>query len=267
MGMRHFLSLGAGVQSSTLALMAAKGLVTPMPEAAIFADTQAEPKGVYQWLDWLEPHLPFPVYRVSEGNLYEIIGQARKFGKWPHMPIPAFIKGSDGKAALANRSCTQDYKIRPIRRKVRDLAGLSRRRSPDSAVVVQWIGISTDEAHRMKPSREAWVEHRWPLIELGMSRTDCLTWMRDQGYPQPPKSSCTFCPYHGPEQWQHTRADPAAWAQAVEIDNRIRMLWHGRVPSGLYLHRSLKPLEEAVAENSPTGPDGFGNECEGICGV
>ena len=46
------LSLGAGVQSTCLALMAAKGEVTPMPDAAIFADTH-EPKEVYEHLDWL----------------------------------------------------------------------------------------------------------------------------------------------------------------------------------------------------------------------
>jgi hypothetical protein len=38
------LSLGAGVQSSTMALMAAKGEIIPMPDCAIFADTGAEPK-------------------------------------------------------------------------------------------------------------------------------------------------------------------------------------------------------------------------------
>ncbi len=57
----HILSLGAGVQSSTLALMAAAGEVSPMPTAAIFADTQDEPASVYKWLDWLEKQLPFPV--------------------------------------------------------------------------------------------------------------------------------------------------------------------------------------------------------------
>jgi hypothetical protein len=41
------ISLGGGVQSSAMALMAAKGEITPMPQAAIFADTQAEPKAVY----------------------------------------------------------------------------------------------------------------------------------------------------------------------------------------------------------------------------
>lgn len=37
----HVISLGAGVQSSTMALMAANGEITPMPKCAIFADTQA----------------------------------------------------------------------------------------------------------------------------------------------------------------------------------------------------------------------------------
>ena len=65
------LSLGAGVQSSTLALMAAHGEVTPMPDCAIFADTGWEPKAVYDWLDWLEPQLPFQVTRVANGNIYD----------------------------------------------------------------------------------------------------------------------------------------------------------------------------------------------------
>src|SRR5687767_3560347 len=58
------ISLGAGVQSSTMALMAAHGEITPMPAAAIFADTGNEPAGVYRWLEWLTTQLPFPVNRV-----------------------------------------------------------------------------------------------------------------------------------------------------------------------------------------------------------
>ena len=49
----QYVSLGAGVQSSAMALMAAAGEISPMPRAAIFADTQAEPDSVYRWLDWL----------------------------------------------------------------------------------------------------------------------------------------------------------------------------------------------------------------------
>ena len=97
----HILSLGAGVQSSTLALMAAKGLVTPMPQCAIFADTQAEPPSVYRWLDWLEKELPFPVHRVTKGSLTDaqllIRKRTKTVGKpWSKSLIPAFIKNPDG---------------------------------------------------------------------------------------------------------------------------------------------------------------------------
>lgn len=75
--MIHIISLGAGVQSSTLALMAAHGEITPMPECAVFADTMAEPQSVYTWLDWLEKQLPFPVIRVSKGDLGEYATRVR----------------------------------------------------------------------------------------------------------------------------------------------------------------------------------------------
>ena len=44
----HIITLGAGVQSSTMALMAAHGEITPMPKCAIFADTQDEPQNGLQ---------------------------------------------------------------------------------------------------------------------------------------------------------------------------------------------------------------------------
>ena len=50
------LSLGAGVQSSTLALMAEHGEIEK-PDCAIFADTQSEPEEVMEWLGYLETKL------------------------------------------------------------------------------------------------------------------------------------------------------------------------------------------------------------------
>ena len=65
----NIISLGAGVQSSVMALMAARGEIDTMPDCAVFSDTQWEPKKVYEHLNWLEKQLPFPVYRVTNGNL------------------------------------------------------------------------------------------------------------------------------------------------------------------------------------------------------
>lgn len=69
----HALSLGAGVQSTTMALLAAHGDIGPTPDCAIFADTGWEPKAVYDHLSWLmSPNvLPFPVHVVSASNIRE----------------------------------------------------------------------------------------------------------------------------------------------------------------------------------------------------
>jgi hypothetical protein len=265
----HIISLGAGVQSSTMALMAAKGEITPMPVAAIFADTQAEPKSVYIWLDWLEKQLPFPVYRVTAGNLYADIAKKRPKGKFRVVDIPAFVKVSGSIDGLINRSCTRDYKIIPIQKKVRELCGLTRKKSPDSPVATQWIGISIDEISRVKDSREPWIENRWPLIELRMSRQNCLAWMRKHGYPKPPKSACTFCPYHSDAAWRSLDSD--AMDQAIEIDRRLRVFpaTEYRTKGVLYLHRSGKPLDQVdfSTEEDRGQLNMFNNECEGLCGV
>ena len=64
--------------------------------------------------------------------------------------------------------------MRPIRRKIRELIGLRKRqRIPSGATIELWLGISTDEAIRMRTSRDRWIRNRYPLIEARMSRQDC----------------------------------------------------------------------------------------------
>ena len=70
------ISLGAGVQSSTMAIMAANGEL-PKQDCAIFADTGYEPKAVYRYLEFLKKILPYPVYVVSKGNIRDDMIAAR----------------------------------------------------------------------------------------------------------------------------------------------------------------------------------------------
>ncbi|KSV71149.1 hypothetical protein N182_30630 [Sinorhizobium sp. GL2] len=291
------LSLGAGIQSTTLALMAAHGDIGPMPDCAIFADTGWEPQAVYEHLEWLMSGnvLPYPVHIVSAGNIRDDLLQAGGGGRWASIPaftrtatpagseVPILDENEDGEIivvgsrrtateivsiGMIRRQCSDD-KIVPIRRKVRELAGLTRRRSPDHPVVEQWIGISLDEIIRMKPSREAWQLNRWPLIERRMSRRDCLAWLRRHGYPEPPKSACIGCPFHNDNRWRAIRDDdPAAWADAIEVDRSIRTGLRG-IRGEVYLHRSAVPLDQVdLSTAADQGQlDLFGNECEGMCGV
>ena len=263
------LSLGAGVQSTTLALMAAHGEIGPMPDCAIFADTGWEPQAVYEHLAWLRSLnvLPFPVYIVSDGNIREGLVRGAQGERWAS--IPAFTRSASGTVGMIRRQCTKELKIVPIRRKVRELVGIAGKRSPNRPVVEQWIGISFDEIVRMKMSMEPWQVNRFPLIELGMTRRDCLRWLERNGYPAPPKSSCIGCPYHSDSLWRQMREeDPDAFADAVAIDRLIRTGFRN-LRGEVFLHRSCLPLDEADLDTlADKGQlDLFADECDGMCGV
>lgn len=302
--MLTILSLGAGVQSTTLALMAAHGEIGPMPDCAIFADTQAEPSAVYRHLEWLmSPNiLPFPVHIVSKGSLRQEIVDAcaGKNGAWGRPPF--FVKNADDlktqllwealplaggdeldrgrrrkrDTGMTRRQCTQDYKLEPIHAQVRRLAGIKPRSpGPRHAVVEQWVGISQDERLRAKPAKQRWIRTRWPLLDLRMTRAHCLDWLRAHDYALPPKSACTFCPFHSDQEWQRLRDDDAAsFADAVAIDHALRDdAQHFSLKGTLYLHRSLRPLDQVefvgAADPAQMGlfASQFGNECQGVCGL
>ena len=272
--MKHYISLGAGVQSSAMALMAAHGEIEPMPEAAIFADTQAEPQSVYDWLDWLEKQLPFPVYRVTAGDLRadSLEMKTTKDGREiTRTLIPFFTRAVDGTLGkIPYRTCTFDYKIRPITKKAKELLHL--KRNEQDTVVTQWIGISLDESKRMKPSREKWSEHRWPLIEMRMTRQACKEWMTDKGYPEPPRSACVFCPFHSNKEWQRLKTqEPAEFERADQFERELQTskARTENMKSVPFLHRSCVPIGEVDTRSDfdkgqlPLWDD----ECEGMCGV
>jgi len=265
--MLNVISLGAGVQSSTMALMAAEGELTPMPDCAIFADTGAEPKHVYDFLDYVESLVPFPVYRVMEGEGLEAdILKGIDGGRCATPPF--FTLDDDGNKGILRRQCTAEYKIKPIQQKVRQLMGLEKgQRGPKEVAVRMWIGISMDESVRMKPNQTKWIENVWPLIKKDMYRYDCIDWMRDHGYREPSKSACYFCPYHDNSTWQNMMDhDQDSWNRSVRLDTALRKGMSG-VKSQIFIHRSMQPLTECDFDPARDQFDMFDHECEGMCGV
>ena len=269
------LSLGGGVQSSVMALMASRGAFDRIPDCAIFADTHWEPPSVYEHIEWLEGRLSFPLNVVDNGRSLreDVKALTSHSGHRSYVDIPVYLKGRHGEGdGIGRRQCTENYKIKPIRRRVREMLGLSpRQRVPAGTTVEMWLGISTDEAIRMKTSRDRWVKNRYPLIEVGMSRKDCADWWAAR-YDRPlERSACVACPYQSRHRWLETkRRWPELFAEAVGIDARMREgLALRKTP---YLHTLRMPLDEAVArDEAQLGADGqrdgFGNECEGHCGV
>lgn len=267
------ISLGAGVQSSVMALMAANGLIKPMPDYAVFADTGWEPRGVYEHLDWLETQLPFEVVRVRQSDIRADTLAGRNSTGQPFYTIPLFLRKKNGQRAITKRQCTREYKVAPITRALRDLLGLGYREAvPRGTWVELWMGISRDEIIRMKPNRERWIEHHYPLIDRAMTRADCEDWF-EQHYPGRtlPRSACIGCPYHSNAEWARIKyTDPESWADAVLVDAALRIGGESSIVGAeLYLHGSLIPLDEIDFSNPPEDgqPSLFGEECEGLCGV
>lgn len=267
------ISLGAGVQSTALLLMAEHGEFDVKPDAAIFADTQDEEPATYEHLDWLERTVKtIPIYRVTVGHLGADVLASVREGK--RVANPPFYTPSVNKdtgrveAAPLRRSCTKEYKIEAIHKAIRELLGYKPRQRVRHTVE-QWIGISLDEVHRMRDSSNAWTVNRYPLIERRMTRWDCQLWLMRNGYPIPPKSSCYFCPYHSDAYWREMRDKrPEVWQKAVEFDRAIRQGLRG-ARGEFYLHRSLKPLDEVDldADVVEGQMELFGEECFGMCGV
>ena len=247
--MLRVLSLGAGVQSTTIALLAEHGEVPPI-DMAVFADTHWETDEVYRNLDWIEERISYRLVRASAGSLREasLIGASGG--------APWYANGGRG---MLRRQCTSAFKVRVVQREIRKALGIGGITAKQDVRLV--LGISTDEAHRMKDSRVNGITHEYPLIDLGMSRTDCLAWMVRQGFPEPPRSACVNCPYRTDANWAAMRAnDPKSWAQACADDRRL-------AERGLHSHRSGELLENVKLDVDESTGDLFGEECEGMCGV
>ena len=121
----------------------------------------------------------------------------------------------------------------------------------------------------MKTAHQNYITNRYPLIELGMRRFDCLKWLEAHDYPIPPNSSCLGCPYHDNKYWRALkRESPDEWADTVAMDRMLRLPGVSAMVGTEYMHRNRVPLEEADLElELETQMDLFGEECEGVCGV
>lgn len=253
------ISLGWGVQSFTLAAMSALGELPPV-DVAIHADTTHEHAGTYahaaKYMPWLKG-LGVRVVTVRANEKDIELGQKIRKGKGV-VDIPAFTVG-DGVHGQIRRQCTSDWKIAPIRRWLQ----ANRKKRP----IELWLGISTDEALRMKPAGVQYITHRWPLIEKRMSRWDCIRWLDAHGLDIPPKSSCVFCPFHNAAAWREMKlANDGDWQKAVAVDRAIRKV---RPPYDLFVHPARIPLEDIDMRNQEDRGQLrlWDEECSGICGL
>ena len=238
------LSMGWGRQTWTLAAMMALGEL-PRVDFIVHADTTHEREATYafrrQWEPWLGEH-GLKVVTVREPVTTPVqVGRSKTDG----VMIPAFTSDREtGEAGQVGRQCTMMWKVRPIRRFIRE--ELDRRKiQVTPGVVESWQGISLDEFQRMRSSDVGYITNVYPLVDRQMSLSDCVTWLASRSLPIPPKSACVFCPFHKLADWRaQKRAGGSDWTEALAVDSLIR---EKRTKMTLYVHPARKPLAEAVA--------------------
>lgn len=270
----RIFSFGGGVQSTAALVLQATGRMLKPYDAFVFSNVghDSENPDTIRYIEEVsKPYAAKHRIKIVEvqkhtfGKPETLLGYAYRTER--SIPLPVYMEHN---GAPGNRSCTADFKIRVVEKWCKQ-QGYPR--------VTQGLGISLDEVHRMhdaqwhdsygKRKLGFWTRREYPLISLRLRRLDCLKIIKDAGLPQPPKSSCWFCPFQRPNVWiEMKREKPKLFKQAVALEkmlNAKRSLL-GRDPC--YLHPARVSIDQAVGNQLPMFPDWKQDNCEsGYCFV
>ena len=272
----RIVSYGAGTQSTAMLLMGLTNKLHARPDFALFADTGGEPKEVYDYLDLIKDYVKkefdFDIITVKPKTkiIEDLLNPktSKKTGNKYLKSNPPLFVGS----GMLPRQCTNDYKILPFNKKVKSMLKIKRKNNHQKKMVEIWMGISLDEMQRMKGSLDWWSIKRYPLIEKELLRNDSIRYVKKFGLPTPPRSACTFCPYHSDYEWKKLKKNfPNEFKNVVSLEEKMQEKLKGKwfskeIP---YFHKSCKPISEVNfgEEQYELFDEGFLNECDGVCGI
>ncbi|WP_160051749.1 phosphoadenosine phosphosulfate reductase [Nocardiopsis sp. FR26] len=244
------VSYGGGVQSTALLALAAQGRIDH--NLFLFANVgdDSEHPATLEYLSQVA--MPFA---AEHGLEIKQLVKTRRDGTTETLmdkltdpearSIPIPVRMPNG--APGRRACTADFKIKVVGRWLR-AQGATAAVPADVA-----IGISLDEIHRANRRRAEKHERiEYPLLDLGLRRSDCEQIIAEAGLPIPPKSACFFCPFKTVGSWRQQRLEePELFAKSVRlekvINERRRLLGRDEV----FLSRYGRPLDEAIAVSDP----------------
>ena len=225
-------SSGGGVQSAALAALIVRGDISK-PDLAAIVDTGYEASSTWAYHD----SVIVPALARAGVTLHRVASRDyRTVGLWSgngDLLIPAFTE--TGKLPTF---CSTEWKRRSLQRWARE-------QRPGTDCFEVWLGISLDEARRVKPTDKPWLT-RYPLIEKGLRRHNCRGLVAEMGWPAPPRSSCWMCPNHTAAEWTALKADaPDDFAKACAFEDDIR------AEDDFWLTKTRKPLREWDGDSQP----------------
>ena len=178
----NVVSYGAGTNSTALVCeMVRRG---EKVDAIVFADTGGERPATYAHLlefgEWLAAKSYPPITTVR---------QQTKVGDVAVMTLEAECLTGKRLPGIAYGfgSCSEKWKQRPFR---------SWLKATGWQGVTVCIGFDADEPHRAErgDQYDSGYTKRYPLIEWGMGRDECIAAIDAAGITRPGKSACFYCP-------------------------------------------------------------------------
>jgi 3'-phosphoadenosine 5'-phosphosulfate sulfotransferase (PAPS reductase)/FAD synthetase len=218
--MTTILSYGGGTNSTALLLEWIKR--GNKLDAVIFADTGSEQPYTYEFIDdYIKPFckdhkIPFELVHYKAGPK---VGAVQK-GDWEEgqrVSIYDWYTYTRSVPSVWKRSCTDNFKIIPIKRIVKD-------KYPDA---LELIGIDAGETHRAKQVEDPetgemiylYPNKKYPLIDWGIDREQCVKIITDYGWPNPNKSGCYFCPFQSKKSWiELYHKSPDLFNKSLELE-------------------------------------------------
>lgn len=177
--MAQIVSYGAGINSTAMVCeMVRRG---ERMDAIVFADTGGERPSTYEHLNffsaWLEAHGYPPVLTVKNtAKVGAYIAETLEQECLMRRQLPGIAYGFG--------SCSDKWKQQPFKTWLKT-TGLTD--------VTVCIGFDADETYRAQRGETKYAK-RFPLIEWGMGREECVATILAAGIKPPGKSACFFCP-------------------------------------------------------------------------
>lgn len=258
---------GGGVQSNAILVLTATGVL--QHDVFLFANVGDDSEDPLTLMYVRDVAIP---YAKEHGLDIEILDRVfvsgpkagQRITLWEQIHDPSlkspFIPARYPNGKPGPRRCTEHFKIRVLDRWLR-AHGASKK---DPCQVS--IGISTDEFERAKTYDFGFKTNVYPLLDMGISRDDCKQIIADAGLPEPPPSSCYFCPFHTPAVFdQQRRERPELFQKSIEVEQTIidKQVANGKTP--LYLTRYGRPLAEVFVYAPADAGDDEGYRCGDVC--
>lgn len=208
------VSYGGGTNSTALLIgLIERGIWF---DVATFADTGGERPGTYAYVqmfdEWLRARGRSGIKRVQYVN---------KHGEPVTLEQRSLMTERLPSLAYGFKKCSLRFKRGP-QDKFANNWEPARAAWSRGDKVVKMLGFDADEPHRAAGDRDdKKYTYRYPLIEWGWGREECVTAIERAGLPQPGKSSCFFCPATKPREILALQScHPKLVERALEIERR-----------------------------------------------